>query len=124
MIDGYSALEVLRLAVGALLIAGGLGLVAGGAVGLLRFPDLYIRLHAVNVADAIGAAIVLGGLAVIAADASIALRLLLLAVLLAAVAPVLSHFLAGAAHAGGLDPIVGRYAAPRPGAKPHRDDAP
>lgn len=51
---------------GVLLVAGGLFCVTG-ALGLLRFPDLYTRLHAVGVGDTLGAFLVLGGLFVITA---------------------------------------------------------
>lgn len=51
---------------GLLLVAGGLFCVTG-AVGLVRFPDLYTRLHAVGVGDTLGAFLVLGGLFVLAA---------------------------------------------------------
>ena len=94
----------------------GLLLIAGGSLGLLRFPDLYTRLHAANVADVVGSVIVVLGLAIAAPDWGIAVRLLLLAALLMALGPTLTHLVAQAAHAAGLAPIAGRYAAPRPGA--------
>lgn len=105
-----------RLVLSGLVVAAGLLLIAGGALGLLRFPDLYTRLHAANVADVVGSVVVVVGLAIAAPDGAIAVRLLLLAVLIAALGPVLIHLVAQSAHAAGLSPIAGRYAAPRPGA--------
>jgi multicomponent Na+:H+ antiporter subunit G len=101
---------------GVLLIAAGLALLLGGAIGMLRFPDLYTRAHAVTAGDGAGALLVLGGLAVSAGDAAMAIRLLLLGALLIALRPVLTHLIVSAAHAAGLAPIAGRYTAPRPGA--------
>jgi multicomponent Na+:H+ antiporter subunit G len=102
---------------GVLLIAVGLVCMAGGTIGLLRFPDFYTRLHAVRVSDGLGTAIVLLGLAVVSGDTAIAVRLVLLAALVAALAPTFSHLLAHAAHAAGLAPLAGRYVAPRPSAR-------
>jgi multicomponent Na+:H+ antiporter subunit G len=107
---------VLSLAGGAV-IAVGLALMAGGTLGLLRFPDLYTRLHAVRVADGPGAVIVVLGLAVVSGDGAVALRLVLLASLIAALGPTLAHLTANAAHAGGVAPIAGAYTAPRPGGR-------
>lgn len=114
--DPAGALDFARLAVSGLVVAAGLLLIAGGALGLLRFPDLYTRLHAANVADLVGSVLVVVGLAIAAPDWSVGVRLLLLAGLLVALGPTLTHLVAQAAHAAGLAPIAGRYTAPRPGA--------
>lgn len=114
--DPASVFQFLQLGVSGIVVAVGLLLIAGGSLGLLRFPDLYTRLHAANVADVVGSVIVVLGLAIAAPDWGIAVRLLLLAALLMALGPTLTHLVAQAAHAAGLPPIAGRYAAPRPGA--------
>jgi multicomponent Na+:H+ antiporter subunit G len=110
-------LDVLRMGLGGLIVVAGLGLILGGVVGLLRFPDFYTRLHAASVSDGAGAAIFALGLAVMAPDAAMAVRLMLFAALAVALGPVFTHMLASSAHAGGLAPIAGRYSAPRPGAR-------
>jgi len=114
--DAIAVFDLLRLGVSGLVVAGGLLLVAGGSLGLLRFPDLYTRLHAANVADVAGTVIVIAGLAIVAPDWAIALRLIMLAALMISVGPVLTQLVANAAHSAGLAPIAGRYSAPRPGA--------
>jgi multicomponent Na+:H+ antiporter subunit G len=114
--DAVAVLEALRLALSGLVVAVGLLFVAGGALGLLRFPDLYTRLHAANVADVVGTVIVIAGLAIVAPDWDVALRLILLAALMISLGPTLTQLVANAAHAAGLAPIAGRYSAPRPGA--------
>lgn len=110
-----SMLYAIAVLFGAVVAALGLALIVGGAIGGLRFPDFYTRLHASRVADGLGPVLVLIGLA-IPSDPATAIRLLLLAVLIAAIGPTLSQLAAGAAHAGGLAPLAGRYVAPRPGA--------
>lgn len=114
--EAGAMLEIVRLGLSGVVVAIGLVLIAGGALGLLRFPDLYTRIHAANVADVVGSVVVVLGLAIAAPDWGIAVRLLLLAALFMALGPTLSHLVAQAAHAAGLAPIAGRYAAPRPGA--------
>jgi multicomponent Na+:H+ antiporter subunit G len=116
--EPISVLDFARYALGGLVVLAGLVFMLGGALGVLRFPDFYTRLHAARVADAVGATIVVLGLAVSAGDGMMALKLLMLAALVAALGPTLSHLLANAAHAAGLAPTVGRYTAPRPGPKP------
>ena len=46
----------------ALMIAGALFFLAG-TLGLLRFPDVYTRLHALTKADNVGLGLILSGLA-------------------------------------------------------------
>ncbi len=101
---------------GALALAG-IVVMLSGAIGVLRFPDLYTRLHGAKLADGLGSSLVLVGLAILSDDGAMTVRLLLLAVLMAAAAPLLSHLAANAAHTGGLTPLAGRYTAPRPGAR-------
>lgn len=115
------SLDLLRIAVGGLLTAVGLALALSGAIGVLRFPDIYTRLHAAGV-ESIGAAIILLGLALVVQSWETAARLLVLAGLVALLGIARSQILANAAHTGGLAPLAGRYKAPRPGAR--RGDRP
>lgn len=119
--DAITALDALRLGVGALLAAIGLVFIGGGAIGLLRFPDFYTRIHAATAASGVGAIFVVAGLAVTVWDLAIALRLALLGAFIAVLNPTLAHLVASAAHAAGLAPLAGSYTAPRPGA-PKRAD--
>lgn len=114
--DMSPVLDAVRGLIGGLLIVAGLAFIAGGALGVLRFPDFFTRLHANSVADGAGAVIFVLGLAVLAPDWGMALRLLLLAALIGALAPTFAHLAANAAHTAGLSPLSGRYTAPRPGA--------
>lgn len=116
--ESASILDLVRYALGGVVVLAGLVFMLGGTLGVLRFPDFYTRLHAARVSDAVGATILVLGLALCASDGAMMVRLLLLAALIAALGPTLSHLLANAAHAAGLAPTVGRYTAPRPGAKP------
>lgn len=111
-------LDFVRFGAGGVLAAAGLVCMLGGVIGMLRFPDLYTRLHASSVADPLGAVLVLVGLSLAAPSLEIGLRVLVLAVLVGVLGPLWSHVFGSAAHVGGLAPIAGRYTAPRPGAAP------
>lgn len=58
--------------VSAALLLGGAFFFLAGTVGLLRFPDVYTRLHALTKADNLGLGFVVSGLAVQAQLATIA----------------------------------------------------
>jgi len=114
-------IDLVRFSVGALLVLAGLLCMLGGVLGVLRFPDLYTRIHAANVADPLGAVLLTIGLTFVAPSFEIGLRLIVLAGLLGVIGPIWSHVFGSAAHVGGLAPIAGRYTAPRPGAPPAGD---
>lgn len=79
-------MSVLGLLTGALLVAGLLFFVAG-TVGLLRFPDLHTRLHALTKADNLGLGLIVAGLALQSTSLLLTLKLVaawLLAILAAA----------------------------------------
>lgn len=94
--------------VAALLLFLGLALTLIGSLGVIRFPDFYTRLHAAGVTDTGGALLILFGLATLAGWSFASLKLLLIAVFLMITTPVATHVLAQAAHAGGLEPLIGR----------------
>lgn len=68
-------------AAGLALVALGLLFFAAGSVGLLRFPDVHSRLHALTKADNLGLGCTALGLALLAPDGWQAIKLLLVWVL-------------------------------------------
>jgi multicomponent Na+:H+ antiporter subunit G len=101
------ALHAVQGIASGILIVLGVSLLLAGVIGVLRFPDLYTRLHPA-LASFVGAALALLGLAVGAADAGLFVRLMLLSALFSAVSPLLAQIVGNAAHAGGLAPLAGR----------------
>jgi len=89
----------------AVLAFAGLALTLAGAIGALRFADVYERAHAARAA-AYGAPLLLAALAVAAWDGRVTLKLALLAAALAFTGPPLAHFIAHAAHRGGVAPAA------------------
>lgn len=71
------------------------------AIGLLRLPDLYTRMHAASKAGTIGSGLMLIALAVFADDLATALRALAGVAFFLLTAPVSAHLLAKASYAAG-----------------------
>ncbi|MEO8758090.1 MAG: monovalent cation/H(+) antiporter subunit G [Devosia sp.] len=74
------------------------------AIGVLRFPDLYTRLHAASNAGPLGAGLILIGAGFASGDLLIFIRCLLGLVFLVLVGPVSAHLLARAALRTGTAP--------------------
>lgn len=87
----------------ALLCAGGFFYFAG-TLGLLRFPDVYCRLHALAKADNLGLGCVLLGLALQAGSLAAALKLLLIWPLVLAASAGVSYAIANQADSHGITP--------------------
>jgi multicomponent Na+:H+ antiporter subunit G len=75
-----------------------------GTVGLVRFPDVYTRLHALAKADNLGLGCVLAGLAMQAESLAAALKLLLIWPLALAASAAVSYAIAHRAAALGVAP--------------------
>jgi multicomponent Na+:H+ antiporter subunit G len=75
-----------------------------GAIGVLRFPDFYTRIHAAGVTDTLGATLVLLGLACLSDTWATALKLGVVWLFVMIASPTATHALANAAHASGLKP--------------------
>lgn len=88
------------IAVSVLLVLGSLfSLLA--ALGILRFPDLYTRMHAASKAGTIGSGLLLLAAGIHALDWAILLRALAGFAFFLLTAPIAAHLLAKAAHQAG-----------------------
>lgn len=88
---------------GVLLIVGAF-FYATGTVGLLRFPDVYCRLHALAKADNLGLGFVLLGLALQAESIAAGLKLLIIWPLALAASASVSYAIARRADSLGVEP--------------------
>jgi multicomponent Na+:H+ antiporter subunit G len=77
-----------------------------GAIGLLRMPDFYTRMHSASVVETLGAGLVLLGLLLQAGFTLIAVKLLMLALLIFFASPTATHALARAGMVRGLKPLT------------------
>jgi multicomponent Na+:H+ antiporter subunit G len=75
-----------------------------GAVGLLRMPDFYTRMHAASVIDTLGAGLILIGLALQAGWTLVTVKLLMVGLLIFFASPTASHALTRSALVRGLAP--------------------
>ncbi len=96
---------VLEIISWAALLTGGFLIVTGG-IGVLRFPDLYTRMHAAGVTDTGGAGLVLFGLMLQAGLTIVTVKLVLILWFLLFTGSVASHVLAKAALHSKLEPLV------------------
>ena len=80
----------------ALIVLGSFFIIAG-AIGIVRMPDLFTRMHAAGVIDTAGAGLLALGLMLQAGPTLVTLRLLFILALFFFTGPVVTHALAQAA---------------------------
>ena len=105
--------SILDLVAGACLLGGAAFLVIG-AIGLVRLPDFFTRIHATGVIDTMGAGLALIGLIILAGWTLPAVKLVLILGFMLLTGPTATHALAKAALHGRLDPLSSRPPEPPP----------
>ena len=108
-------IHIIQIAIASLCLAGGVFFVIAGAVGVLRLPDFYTRMHAAGMTDTLGAELIILGLIVQSGWSQMSLKLALIALLLFLTSPTATHAVVGAAYHAKLKPLLGKYRAPVPG---------
>jgi multicomponent Na+:H+ antiporter subunit G len=103
--------------IGAVLVIAAVGLSIAGALGVLRFPDVYTRIHAASITDTGAASLMTLGLLLMAGFSPAAIKLCIVWVFIMLTSPAAAHALAGAAFGSGHRPIL---ADPR---QPSEDEA-
>lgn len=86
------------------LLASGLFFHAVAALGVLRLPDFYTRLHAVSKAETLGVVLTVSALVLAAGPTLLAAKLVLVAIFLFLANPTSTHAIARAALQTGLRP--------------------
>ena len=105
--------SILDLVAGACLLGGAVFLVIG-AIGLVRLPDFFTRIHATGVIDTMGVGLALIGLIILAGWTLPAVKLVLILGFMLLTGPTATHALAKAALHGRLDPLSSRLPEPPP----------
>ncbi|MEJ2420019.1 MAG: monovalent cation/H(+) antiporter subunit G [Exilibacterium sp.] len=88
--------------VSGLCLLGGSFLLVSGAVGVLRFPDFYTRMHAAGVTETLAAALILIGLMIETGWSLVLVKLSMILLFILFTSPTASHALAKAARHGKL----------------------
>jgi len=87
-----------------------------GALGTLRFPDFWSRLHAASISDSAGVILLLVGMMLQAGPGLITVKLLIILIFLFITGPTATHAVANAALVSGLKPR--QLPAQKPGVDP------
>jgi multicomponent Na+:H+ antiporter subunit G len=91
------------------------------AVGVLRFPDVFTRMHAATKAGVLGAGLILLGAALASGDVAVILRAIVGVIFLVLTGPVSTHLLARAALLAGAVPVTSANI--EPGSKQNNESA-
>lgn len=75
-----------------------------GAVGQLRFPDFWARLHAASVSDSAGVILIIAGMVLQAGPTLLTVKLIAIGVFLFITGATATHAVANAALVSGLKP--------------------
>jgi multicomponent Na+:H+ antiporter subunit G len=94
------------LAAGLVLVGALFSLLA--AIGLVRFPDVFTRLHAASKAGFVGTGLILTAAALVAGDVITVVRALLALLFLLLSTPLGAHLIARAALSAGIVPKTGK----------------
>lgn len=86
------------------LLSLGLFFVFTGALGIIRFPDFFTRLHAMGKTDTLGVALMALGVAVIDIATLNSIKILFIVLFVGLASPTATHALGRAAHRAGLIP--------------------
>ena len=104
----WADIEIFRnIASWALFLIGGLA-VFSGALGIVRFPDFYTRLHAAGVTDTGGAELILIGMLLQSPSWIVAVKIFFIGAFLFFTSPVATHAIAHSAWMVGFKPLEGR----------------
>ena len=77
-----------------------------GALGLVRMPEVFTRMHAASVIDTLGVGFLILGMCLQAGFSIVCLKLLFLLLLFVFTAPVVTHALAQACLHAGIEPAL------------------
>lgn len=84
------------------LLIGGTAFMIIAAIGLIRLPDLYTRMHAITKAGSLGVMLVLTGIAVAFGDLSVTTRAVAVILFVLLTAPVSAHMIGRAGYLGNV----------------------
>ena len=99
-------MELARDIVAAIFILGGCFFTVVAAIGLVRLPDVYARVHSAGIADTVGVALFFVGLSLHAGFTLVTVKLMLILAFLFFTSPTSTNALANAVYSKGIDPVT------------------
>jgi multicomponent Na+:H+ antiporter subunit G len=100
--------EPVQMIGGALILLGAFWAIMG-AVGVLRFPDVYTRLHAASLTDTGAATLMLFGMGLMGEAGMVTLKLFFVWAFVMLTTPTSANALANAAFGSGHSPRIGNF---------------
>ena len=94
----------IELYLGGTLLVFGAAFTLLAAIGVVRLPDLYTRMHAASKAGAVGGGLILLAVAVLSQDAAVSMRAIIGVMFVLLTTPVSAHLLARASYLTGYRP--------------------
>ncbi len=91
------------------LMLGGFFFLMVGAVGLVRLPDVYNRLHALGKSDTLGSGLIILGLVFVVPGMENIVKLLLMGALVLTINPVMTHLITKTAYVRGTPLAEGSF---------------
>ena len=104
---------VIDLASWALILVGSFFILAG-AIGMMRLPDVFTRMHSASLIDTMGAGFLFAGLMLQAGFNQVTLKLLFILLLFFFTGPVITHALAQATLTAKIEPELDEDRRDRP----------
>lgn len=99
-----TAIELIIEVLSWVLITGGCCLMIIGAIGAVRFPDFWTRLHAISVIDSGGMILLTAGMILQSGFTLVTMKLVLIGLFLFVTGPTSTHAVANAALVSGVLP--------------------
>lgn len=101
-------IEILHWVGGTLIVLGAIWSIIGAA-GVLRFPDVYTRIHAASLTDTGGATLMLLGMGFMAEPGIVSFKLFFVWAFVMLTTPTAANALANAAFSSGHRPRIGNF---------------
>lgn len=94
-------IETLRMAVAVSFMAIGAFFMLTGSIGLIRFPDVYTRMHATGKCDTLGEVLILTGLIIYQGMDIVSMKMLFIIIFILITSPIATHAMFKAAITNG-----------------------
>jgi len=96
-------IDIIKMAVAIVFMSVGAFFMLTGSIGLIRFPDVYTRMHATGKCDTLGEVLILAGLIIYQGIDLISVKLLFIMAFVLITSPIATHAIFKAALTNGYE---------------------